>query len=66
MLLAHPDRVKAQLFSVDHEIEGVLIIGQLVLALRKKIEQGEQTELHRSTSLRARVAPASLPPHHAQ
>src|SRR5262245_56910543 len=53
MLLANPDRVKSQLFSVDHEVEGVLVVGQLVLALREKVEQCHQTALHKSASFLA-------------
>ena len=50
MFLAQPDRVKAQLFGADDEVEGVLIIATLVLAILEKVEQGEQSEFRDASS----------------
>ena len=46
VFLAQPDRVKAELFGTDDEVEGVLIIAALVLAVLEEVEQGKQPEFH--------------------
>jgi hypothetical protein len=36
MLLARPDRIEAELFSVNHEFKGVCVVGDLRLAIGEK------------------------------
>jgi hypothetical protein len=60
MLLAHPDRIEAELFSVDHELRGVFVVGDLSLAIGEKVKQGKQAELHSRSSFCSQLALADL------
>src|SRR5262249_22447641 len=60
MLLARPDRIEAELFSVNHELKGVFVVGDLSLAIGEKVKQGKQAELHRCSSFCSQFALADL------
>src|SRR5882724_4983111 len=60
MLLAHPDRIEAELFRVNHALKGVLVVGDLRLAIGEKVKQGKQAEWHRRASCCAQLARADL------
>src|SRR5262245_10403581 len=60
MLLAHPDRIEAELFSVNHEPKGVFVVGDLSLAIAEKVKQSKQAELHRRSSFCSQRALADI------
>src|SRR5262245_24338994 len=53
MLLARPDRIKTELLGIDHEVQGVFVVGDLILAIGEKVKQGKQAELHSRSSFRS-------------
>jgi hypothetical protein len=55
MFFPDPDRVKPQLLGGDHEVQGVLVVGNLVLTIREKVKECKHTELHKRSSFHKRI-----------